>query len=604
MTKLKHSQPYSLIRRLVIVTLAIAAGSLPMLMPQWMTSLAAYGYNAGYFQLSAYGYQVDENNGPATIKVKRTGGSDGAVSVQCGTSDGTAKAGLDYIATLITRWWKDGDASDKTCPVVIMDDSEPENDETFFVSLGNPTGGAEIKPPDTAVVTIIDNCSLCPVILSVEPQESNVYIGQEFDVNILVKAGTQPVDGASAYLDFDPTYLEVVSMTSGGHLDLVLENSFDNGAGHIDFAAGKLTAPFPDGNFELVTIRLKAKAETSETTLEFLFNPPRRTNATFDGTTVFDHAENGILHISAGALVKGSVQLQGREPKPDSSWETVVRVSLTEPSETQPRYSFTTTTDQNGEFEVGPVEPLNYDMRVKGTHTLQEKISVSLVSGDNPVNVGVLLEGDANDDNCVTILDFSILSGTFGKCNGDGFDSRADFNQDDCVTILDFSLLAANFGQCGDPNPSMMVSSLLSVSGGTVVMGVVPATSQVSVGETFDVVVKVQAGRQEVDGASAYLDFDPTYLEVVDMTSAGYLDLTLENSFDNEAGYINFAAGKPTSPFPSGDFSLVTITLRAKAETSATSLGFVFNSPERTDATFGGASVFDYAEYGSVIITE
>ncbi len=153
----KPKQPNRLIRRLVIVTLAIAAGSLPMLMPQWMTSLAAYGYNPGYFQLSAYGYQVNENNGPAIITVQRTGGSDGVVSVDCSTSDATATAGFDYIATLITLWWADGDASDKPCPVEIIDDNVPESDEEFYVSIGNPTGGAGLGSPDTATVTIHDD---------------------------------------------------------------------------------------------------------------------------------------------------------------------------------------------------------------------------------------------------------------------------------------------------------------------------------------------------------------------------------------------------------------------------------------------------------------
>jgi hypothetical protein len=465
------------------------------------------------------------------------------------------------------------------------------------------TGGAQLGSPDTAVVTIKDNDSgTGTVILSVEPLESNVSIGQEFDVRILVQADTQEVDGASAYLDFETTYLEVVSMTPAGHLDLTLENSFDNGAGYINFAAGKLTAPYPSGDFELVTIRLMAKAETPEagTPLGFVFNPPRRTNAAFSGTSVFDHAENGVVHIK-WALVKGSVELQGREPKPDPSWETDVYVSFTVPSETEPRYSFETTTDQNGEFEVGLIDPADYEMRVKGTKTLQNLISVSLAPGENPVDAGELLEGDANDDNCVTILDFSILASTFGLEEPEpGFDPRADFNQDGFVTILDFSLLAANFGQCGAPNPSMMASP--PTTRGTVVISVEPSTTQVKVGETFEIVVEVQAGEQEVDGASAYIELDPTYLEVVNMTAGGHLDLTLENSFDNGTGEINFAAGKLTSPFPSGDFDLVTITLRAKAETPETSLDFLFNPPRSTDATSGGASVFDHAEDGSITI--
>jgi parallel beta-helix repeat protein len=559
---------------------------------------------AGTLQLSTANYNVNERDGAITITATRIGGNDGAVSIEYATTDDTATAPDDYTQTSGTLNWNDGDDADKTFPINITDDSEPENPETLIVSLGNPTGGAVIGSPETATVTITDNEGT--VIISVEPAESNLYIGQEFDVNILVKAGTQQVDGASAYLDYETTYLEVISMTAGEHLDTILENSFDNGTGQINYAAGKLNAPYPTGDFELVTIRLKAKAETSGTTLGFQFNPPRRTNATFDGVAIFDHAENGNLQINKGVPIKGSVELQGREPKPHQSWETEIRVTLTVPSETQPRYDITTTTYEDGKFEIDSIDPLTYDMRVKGTHTLQKKVSVTLSPGENDIgNVGTLLEGDCNNDNCVTILDFSILSSTFGLETGDpDYDPRADLNQDGFVTILDFSLLAANFGQCGASDPSMMVSSLLSVSGGTVVMGVVPSTSQVKVGETFEVEIQVQAGEQQVDGASAYLEFDPTLLEVVNMTSGDHLNLTLENSFDNGAGSINFAAGKLTSPFPSGDFELVTISLRAKAATARTPLGFVFNPSRRTYATFGGASVFDYAEDGNIIINK
>jgi Leucine-rich repeat (LRR) protein len=571
--------------------------------PGWETTQTPCPQPQCKLQFSSATYSVAEDGGQKTITVTRTNSSDGAVSVEYATSDDTATAPDDYTETSGTLNWTDGDDADKTFPVDIIDDTQQENDETLIVSLGNPTGGAQLGTPDTATLTITDNDTSGSVVLSVEPPESNVSIGQEFEVNIIVKAGTQQINGASAYLDFDPTYLQVVSMTPADHLDQILDNVFDNGAGHIDFAAGKLTSPYPTGNFELVTIRLKAKAEISSTTLSFVFNQPRRTNATFGGESVFDHAEDGVVHISAGALVKGSVELQGREskPKPDPSWETDVYVSFTVPSETEPRYSFETTTNQNGEFEVGPIDPADYEMRVKGTHTLQNQVTVSLAPGENNENAGELLEGDANDDNCVTILDFSILADTFSKCEGDtGFDHRADFNQDNCVTIPDFSLLATNFKQCGAPNPSMMVSPLTATEG-TVVMSVEPSTTQVNVGETFEIAIKVQAGEQQIDAASAYLDFDPTYLEVVSITPADHLDLILDNDFDN--GHIDFAAGKLTSPFPSGDFELVTITLRAKAETSETTLEFLFNPPRRTNATFGGASVFDHAEDGNVTIT-
>lgn len=62
-----------------------------------------------------------------------------------------------------------------------------------------------------------------------------------------------------------------------------------------------------------------------------------------------------------------------------------------------------------------------------------------------------MLEGDANDDNCVNAPDFSILRTAFGKSQGQpGYDPRADFNQDGAVNAPDFSLLRTNFGRCGD----------------------------------------------------------------------------------------------------------------------------------------------------------
>jgi len=562
--------------------------------------------NSSLLQFSPANYEVDEGDDFVTLTVTRSGTTQGAVSVEYATSDGTAIAGSDYIATSGTLDWDDGETKSEPFTVGIIDDSEQESDENFFVTLSNPTGGARLGEPESyiAEVTIKDNDpSGGTVVLSVEPAASNVYIEEEFDVRIMVQADTQEVDGASAYLDFDTTYLEVVSMTPGGELDVVLENSFDNGTGQINYAAGKLVAPFPWGTFELVTIRLRAKAETLGTPLNFVFDAPRITDASFGGVSVFDHAEDGNVRISpSGAMVIGSVDLQRSVPAPDESWETDVRVSFTVPSESNPSYSFTTTTDQNGEFVVGPVDPLDYDMRVKGTHTLQNLVPVTLVSGDNSVNVDLLLEGDANDDNCVTILDFSILASTFGLGTGEpGFDPSADFNQDTSVTILDFSLLAANFEQCGAPEPSIP-PVMPVVSGGTVVMAVVPSMTEVNVGERFEIVVEVQAGEQEVDAASAYLNFDPTIVRVDEMVSGGVLPIELANRFDNSAGTINFAAGTLSPPIPSGTFNLVTIQMTALAVSVGSALDFNAAMPRQTDVTSGGASEFDHAEGGTLVV--
>ena len=62
----------------------------------------------------------------------------------------------------------------------------------------------------------------------------------------------------------------------------------------------------------------------------------------------------------------------------------------------------------------------------------------------------MLLTGDVNDSNAVTLSDYATLRGSFGTCNGGaGYDARADLNGSGCVTLQDYSLLRVNMGQAG-----------------------------------------------------------------------------------------------------------------------------------------------------------
>ena len=65
-------------------------------------------------------------------------------------------------------------------------------------------------------------------------------------------------------------------------------------------------------------------------------------------------------------------------------------------------------------------------------------------------SAGVGRAGDCNNDNTVSVADFNLLKGTFGKSAGDpGYDARADFNRDLSVNISDFNNQKNNFGQSG-----------------------------------------------------------------------------------------------------------------------------------------------------------
>lgn len=111
----------------------------------------------GQVQFSSASYSINEAGSSVSITVIRTGGSDGAVSVTCATSDGSAAAGLDYSAVSTTVTFLDGDTTPKTFSVGITDDSTAEGNETVNLSLSNPSGGATLGAQSTSVLTISDD---------------------------------------------------------------------------------------------------------------------------------------------------------------------------------------------------------------------------------------------------------------------------------------------------------------------------------------------------------------------------------------------------------------------------------------------------------------
>jgi acid phosphatase type 7 len=63
------------------------------------------------------------------------------------------------------------------------------------------------------------------------------------------------------------------------------------------------------------------------------------------------------------------------------------------------------------------------------------------------------IAGDINGDSRVDILDFQLLSNSFGKSQGQtGYNASADLNADTRIDILDFQLVSNNFGRIGPTN--------------------------------------------------------------------------------------------------------------------------------------------------------
>jgi outer membrane protein assembly factor BamB/subtilisin family serine protease len=450
-------------------------------------------------------------------------------------------------------------------------------------------------------VTLTVGAAPEPVALAVIPMTSTVGRGQAFSVQVRVQSGSQLVDGAAAYLNFDPAYVQVTSLTPGSTLPVVLQSSYDNALGRIDFAAGTFP-PFPSGDFTLVTVNftaLNAMTGANGTPLAFNTASPRKSDITYSTASVLDEARDGAVVITSDVTLNGSVSLQGRPAPPHARWVTPLTLTLTVGG--SPAYVFTPTTTSTGQFTLNGLAPGVYDALVKNSHSLEnKKLALSLpVSG--AVGFGVLLEGDANDDNAVGLLDFSILIAAYGKCQGAaGYDDRADFNEDQCVTLLDFTLLAANFGRSG---PVIVgAESAAEPQVGTVDLVIEPLTTTVQPGGEFTITVQVVAGTKQVYGAQASLDFDPAALQALEILPGPSLPLTLTQQYDNAAGALDFAAGT-FSNFPTGTFTLAQIRFKAQAAVvGAFPLTFHTDLPRVTDVTSGTESVLREARGGGVVV--
>lgn len=169
-----------------------------------------------------------------------------------------------------------------------------------------------------------------------------------------------------------------------------------------------------------------------------------------------DRIANGTVDMGAYeagvSMLFVQINLQGRPLKPDLAYAITVHVQLRDAGSMIPVFSQDFTSDVNGFFAFDGLVEGQYDIWIKGTHTLARLHNVTVMEGANVLNTEMLPEGDANDDNSVTLVDFSLLASSFGTAAGEpNYSAQADFNNDGRIQLSDFSLLASNYGDSGAP---------------------------------------------------------------------------------------------------------------------------------------------------------
>ncbi|MFO0960811.1 MAG: Calx-beta domain-containing protein [Isosphaeraceae bacterium] len=136
----------------VLLGLSNPVGAASLGSPSRATLSILNANQPGIASFSSTTFVTMANSGSATVTVVRSSGGS-TVSVQYATMNGTAKAGLNYVATSGTLTFGPGETS-KTFAVPILFDPKMGSQVSLGLNLSNPTGGLGIGPPNPATLTI------------------------------------------------------------------------------------------------------------------------------------------------------------------------------------------------------------------------------------------------------------------------------------------------------------------------------------------------------------------------------------------------------------------------------------------------------------------
>jgi PKD repeat protein len=106
-----------------------------------------------------------------------------------------------------------------------------------------------------------------------------------------------------------------------------------------------------------------------------------------------------------------------------------------------------------------------------------------------------------------------------------------------------------------------------------------PSTKTVGIGETFGVDVLVNTNNQNVNTVAAYLTYDATKLQVVNIdTTKSIFTMEAEKTFDSNTGKIKISRGKPTPGVNTANGNVATINFKALSPASPTTVDFVMTA--------------------------
>ena len=209
-------------------------------------SSASYSGSEASISINVTVTRLGDLSSPATVDFAT---SDNAGANNCNIANGNASSRCDYISTLGTVSFVPGQ-SFKTIPILVIDDSYAEGNESFSITLSNPSG-SPLGAPASGTVTITDNDSVNganPIdaagffvrehyydFLNRQPDAS----GLAFWTNEITSCGTDQSCITSKRINVSAAYFLSTEFQQTGYLvERLYKAAYGDGSGISTFGAG------------------------------------------------------------------------------------------------------------------------------------------------------------------------------------------------------------------------------------------------------------------------------------------------------------------------------------------------------------------------------
>lgn len=252
---------------------------------------------------------------------------------------------------------------------------------------------------------------------------SAIFDQQEFTVDLNISTNV-PITGLDAVILFDPTKLSAISISDRHLLPNTPKSSLNNGNGTVKISQVTSTNQSYTGSGTFATVRFKALGVGPKSLrLDWVAGKKNESNVIALSTgadilvqpqdlnfTVSDHATLEV--IVSPVDVAGTLSIDGSNWKISDGIDNLIGQTVT--------FSF------------------------KADTFLKRKVTLTIHSGINTLDLGSLIPGDLNNDGIINNADLAI---SYDQWFGPG---TADFNKDGVVNGADYWTLLTNFLKVDD----------------------------------------------------------------------------------------------------------------------------------------------------------